>query len=268
MYISFIDDSGSTGANAKDEQCPYQIVGGPVIDSSLYTDLRTEIVKIYADAIGFDSQEPDNSAWIDAEFHAQKMFHAQEEPYATIGREGCHQFLQGALTLLAERNIPIIYGLIDKRSFLGTPFEDAANPASVCCNLYFKSLINWWLAGGSPPTGWSGGEPALLIADASEGDKKSEFRKRLTGAFKTCLRQLEKRDDWGLSPALSLFDDIYFGDSKQSIGLQLADISMFFIHRWANKHPDAEGFHNIIKPVVVEAVPLSLEGQTNANIAI
>jgi hypothetical protein len=267
MYISFIDDAGTTGSNEKDEQCPFQIVGGPVIDSALYTDLRTEIVRIYADAIGFDFEGDSEwgAKWVDVEFHAHKMFHAKEGPYAEIGQESCRQFLQGALQLLADRNIPIIYGLLDKRSFRGTPLEGATNPVTLCCNLYFKALINWWLAGGSPPTGWSGGEPALLIADASEENKKSDFRKRLHGSFKTCLRQLQERDDWGISPALSLFDDIYFGDSRESIGLQLADISMYFIHRWANKHPESEGFYNILRPVIVEAVPFSLEGQVNAK---
>ena len=266
MYIGFVDDSGSTGSNTKDAQCPYQIVGGPIIESKLYTNLRTQLASIYADAIGFGPDSTD-SDWIDAEFHANKMFHAKEEPYASIGQEGCWRFLQGALTLLAENQIPIIYGRIDKRSFHGTSLEDAVNPMQICCNLYFQSLTKWWVREDSPRTGWWD-EPALLIADASHDDKKSAFRSCLQGAFKTCLKHLSARQDCLLSPSLSLFDDIYFGDSKQSVGLQLADIAMFFIHRRVNNNPDAEGFYNIIKPVLIEAIPFSLEGQANANITI
>jgi Protein of unknown function (DUF3800) len=46
-------------------------------------------------------------------------------------------------------------------------------------------------------------------------------------------------------------DDMYFGDSKYSIGIQLADLCAFFIAKHLEKKPEAEGFYGLISSQIV-----------------
>ena len=250
VYIAYVDDSGQ-GGNVNEQ--PIQVIGGPLIKSHEFSDLRIFITAELIKAFGPNNVE----AWDNFEFHAHRMFHATEEPYKTIGEEKCKELLKYALEQIALFNIPIIYATLDSRLFAGTPLEGAINILDVCCAQYFVSLensqlslFNWML------------EPTLVIGDANPEEKGSRFRGSLTRAFRKTLTRLRDRMDYMgeevMASKLYLFDDIYFGDSKGSLGLQLADICMFFIHRHLLGKADAEGFYKIIEPHLKEAPPFSL----------
>lgn len=46
-------------------------------------------------------------------------------------------------------------------------------------------------------------------------------------------------------------DDMYFSDSRYSIGVQLADLCAYFIARHLNGDSETEGFYKMIQPHIV-----------------
>jgi hypothetical protein len=49
----------------------------------------------------------------------------------------------------------------------------------------------------------------------------------------------------------SLHDDMYFGDSRFSLGIQLADACSYFVGRHLEGDMETEGFYKIIEPFIV-----------------
>ena len=54
LYISYVDDSGSSGTNLEDRQVPFQVIGGPLIDDAIYSHIQialaTEILNLVPSA--------------------------------------------------------------------------------------------------------------------------------------------------------------------------------------------------------------------------
>jgi len=47
-----------------------------------------------------------------------------------------------------------------------------------------------------------------------------------------------------------MHDEMFFGDSKECTGIQMADLCSLFIrtHLSENANPDSEGFYHVIEP--------------------
>jgi hypothetical protein len=89
---------------------------------------------------------------------------------------------------------------------------------------------------------------ALFIAD--DGDKKDK------AALQNSYRDMRKRMRPPTHEAGKLFylhDDMYFGDSKFSVGIQLADLCGYFIAKHLEGEVAAEGFFNMIASRIVNS---------------
>src|SRR4030095_13588996 len=126
--------------------------------------------------------------------------------------------IKDVLDSLLKFKLPIIYGAIDKpkhREKYFYPFN-----AHDLAFMLFAERVDGWIASKAPF------ERYILIADESDRDK----------IIKTSLRQYRKA---GIAIGHSekpkklcnIVDAIYFGDSKDSWGLQLADFCCCFIKR-------------------------------------
>jgi Protein of unknown function (DUF3800) len=77
----------------------------------------------------------------------------------------------------------------------------------------------------------------MLIVDDCQKDIKNTLRK----SFQQ-LRKFITPPDFGLGQLVHVHDDMYFGNSKDSIGLQLADLSSYFIAKHLEGDTTTEGF--------------------------
>jgi hypothetical protein len=87
------------------------------------------------------------------------------------------------------------------------------------------------------------GDMGILIADDCEGKSKAAIQRsfrKMRGHY----RQEESR-------LKRLHDDMYFGDSKYSVGIQLADLCSYFIARHLDGDAATEGFYKLIEPHIV-----------------
>lgn len=242
VHIGFIDDSGSTGASL-DVKRPYQLVGGPLVLDTHYTTVELGL------AITIQEAVPEEK-WDSFEFHAEEMYKAEKSPYREIGQTECHKLIMDALGWMVNFEMPILLGTVDRRKIAGTVFH-SMDPIDVAFTYYLDSLQEWFeeLSKSSEESFTSG----ILIADASRNkngdDLNKKFRKTLFDTFRR-MRTKPHPDEGPRGIANYLVDDIYFGDSKYSVGLQLADLSLYFIARHLAGDRVTEGFYNTIKDLV------------------
>ena len=236
MFIGYVDDSGSTGSNYDDPNSRFQVVGGPIISEDVYAGAEISA------ALWMEELVPAEE-WNKFEFHAHEMFQARKSIYQDIGRDKCHTLLQSALNWIRQTDTPVLYGAVDKFK-LADHYCGSADAQDVAFRLYLQSLDEWFdekcnrrdIDRERYPRG-------MLVADASQRSNA------LDNSYRRLRKKvLANRPADGL--ALSMWDDIYFGNSKNSFGIQLADICVYFIARHLSGKADAEGFYNIIEEVI------------------
>lgn len=230
MYISYVDDSGSGTSEADDKNCPFLVMGGPIIEEGKYLAMESALSSALKDLV------PEEE-WDDFEFHASNMFHGKP-PFDRLGAEKCRDILQQVLEWMAMLKMPILYGSVNKPS-LRIQVYSSADPVDMAFRLYLEALDDWFMMRVFQKEHAKG---ILIVDDFEQGNA----RKRISRAFRQWRsKPLTRAVKTGL--AHHLLDDIYFGDSKNSIGIQLADVCVYFIARHLAEKPDSEGFYNIIK---------------------
>jgi len=234
VYIGYIDDSGSTGGNLDDAQAPFQVIGGPLIEDSAYVSIEVTLARVISGLIPEENYES-------FEFHAADLYYGKP-PFDALGIEKCRGLIEQALTWTANLQFPIVYGAVDKAK-LNSQITRTADPVDISFQLYLDGLWKWFdgrfFKEPDHPTG-------LLICDETPNRK---HRATIEKAFRRNRSKPRGRGSGGL--AMYLFDDIYFGSSANSIGIQLADICVYFIARHLAGKIESEAFYSLIKDQIV-----------------
>jgi Protein of unknown function (DUF3800) len=126
---------------------------------------------------------------------------------------------------------PIVYGAIDMDKFSKSIWGNA-HPLSVGFRMCAEA-VEAWLSTHTTETDDLG---ILIIDDTDNKDTKNAIR----NAFKDCrsrVRSVEWENE-ARGQLKHLHDDLYFGDSACSCGIQAADICSYLINRHLNqRHP-------------------------------
>jgi len=86
----------------------------------------------------------------------------------------------------------------------------------------------------------------LILVIVDDCDKK--IRETLHKTYRSLRPQRRAKDQ---SPFTVFHDDMYFGDSRYSIGIQLADLCSYFIARHLEGDDETESFYEMIEPHIV-----------------
>jgi hypothetical protein len=252
MYIGYIDDSGSTGTNLDDPHAPFQVIGGPIIRDRAYSGIELTLSSLVERLVPEDQ-------WDSFEFHAADLFYARE-PFDKIGREKCRELMAQALAWIEKFKVPIIYGAVDKAK-LRSQIYRTANPVDIAFELYLGSIWKWfdkiYRHEKESPTG------ILICDDAGKRKADDEGRRRdMRGIIERAFRRNRTKPRGASTSGISmfLFDDIYFGNSRTSVGIQLADICVYFIARHLAQSAESEVFYGIIKDQIFESEVFPIEG--------
>ena len=142
---------------------------------------------------------------------------------------------------IAGRDIPIVFGAVDTTQ-RSDEIWGAAHPAGAAFTICAKGAELWMQENAKDEIG-------LLIVDSSA---RPEIRQAVQRSFRDLTRHAQAFGSNRL--VLKHFhDELYFGDSACSFGIQAADICSFFIYRHINGHIDAEQFYSIIEPNIVNS---------------
>lgn len=149
------------------------------------------------------------------------------------------------LGTISQQKIPVVYGAVDLSAIAKKSFA-SANPTDTAFRVCMP-VISMVMAEQTEELGPENGlEYALLIADNTDKDKRTLLRK----TFRE-LRTQMRPPRWGTG-LWFIHDEMYFGDSKDSVGIQLADLACYFIRKHLeNEDPAAEGFYNMFQDQIV-----------------
>lgn len=158
-------------------------------------------------------------------------------PFEGIKQDVRFRIIDYLLKIVARNNFPVIFGAVNKAELKKQVYA-SVSLLDMCFRSCLKGIISFMEQNASQ-------QLALLIADDSTQEKKL-----LRVAFLDHRERM--KPILGEQKLIPLHDDMYFGDSKYSIGIQMADLCGYFIAKHIQgHHPEAEGFYEIIKDQIM-----------------
>jgi Protein of unknown function (DUF3800) len=201
VFIAYLDEAGLSKSET------HLVVAGIIVKEDQLIECEKQLDAVLEKHIPENDREG-------FEFHAHALFTGKRY-FRKWPPKKRKLVIKDVLDSLMNFNLPIIYGAIDKPKHerrYATPFD-----AHDLAFMLFAERVDGWLASKAPF------EVCILIADET---------KRNT-IIKSSLRQYRKEGiPIGNSRKLyNIADAIYFANSKDTWGLQLADFCSYFIKR-------------------------------------
>jgi hypothetical protein len=251
MYLAYIDDS-DTKCKAK----RWQVMAAVLID---HRDFKfAEIgMGVAQEVLGLSPEKLEKFE----EFHACELYGGYGF-FEGIDQEIRFDAMRRLLYLLSHFSMHVVYGAVDLEK-LGNEIYASADPVDICFRVCLKGVPECLGAESMKSVTAQLDEeelyktekiiPILLehtmrqLAVVIVDDCDKKIKDSLHKTFRS-IRPKRTGADTGFS---SFHDDMYFGDSKYSLGIQLADACSYFIACHLEGDPEKESFYELIKPHIV-----------------
>lgn len=221
MHLAYIDDSGSDAQNS------IVIVGAVIVHDRDFWRIDSNV-----GAIAEAMLPPDRLGEFE-EFKAAELFGGYGF-FHGVPEADRHNLIWALLSTVAKRKIPFIYAAVDKKALAGSVFS-SSNPVDVAFQVCACGVGDWMndryrrAVKALPDQGQFSTEvgkelienPFMLIADDTD-DKK--LKETLRKSFRSLRPRSHDMKYPLIAPLEMCHDDMFFGDSKSSIGLQLVDV--------------------------------------------
>lgn len=197
------------------------------------------------------------------EFHAHELFKG-EGAFKGIDKAKRFDAIRILLMAVRDQRLPFIYAAVDEKklakSALARDLFETAHPLVAAFKMCLLGVESW--AQSQHVEDLPGaikidyGDQYLLIVDET---KEQELKKRLRNSYRLlrAARPYLGKEENRLWHA---HDAMYFGDSRDSVGIQLADLCAYFMQRHLSKvNPDAvdesDQFYQMFSKQVICAKP-------------
>jgi hypothetical protein len=227
MYLIYLDEAGNTGDRLDDPDQPIHVVGGIIIRDEnwlaiemAFNALVGVVVPLKADQTGF-------------EFHASDIFfgHGAFDGWKEADR---HKVFADLISIITNNKVPIVYGAINKPE-LNRKYAYPQSPHDLAFLLCAERVERWFKNHAPDHVG-------MFIADetrAKKGMKASLPRYREQISFGTRGERLEH-----------IIETIHFADSRETYGIQLADVANYLIKRKLMGKANTQPFYESLRPVI------------------
>jgi hypothetical protein len=210
----------------------FQLIGSVVVNDAIFDDLEQHLAYYLYELV-----EPDVGRKFE-ELHSSDLL-AGNEPFEKVKRERAIEIFSTAIAAVDKFNIPVIYGAVDLAKLYATKYA-TANPVDIAFRVCMELIEEWFKE--TVPDGLG-----LLICDDSDKSVKSAMQ----NAFHLFRNRAMS------SPVVRgilehLHDDMYFGDSKFSKGIQLADVCTLLIGRHLAGYSDTEDLYQQLSKNIVK----------------
>ena len=225
VYLAYVDDSGT-----KQKYRNFQVLSAVLIHDRLFSNIEIMIGTAVEDLM-----PPDRLGEF-VEFHGCELFGGYGI-FEGIEEHKRHHAINRLLTLLRDYKIPIISAAVNV-PLLKTKTYASASPIDMAFRNCLKGIDDWIGTARQKQQE----ETCLIIADDTTD-------KAVKSAMQESFRQLRKPirpPDWTPGALWYLHDDLYFGSSKHSVGIQLADLCSFFIAKHLEGQTNGEKFYGLI----------------------
>lgn len=239
MYLAYIDDSDTKAKKRK-----RQVVAAVVLKDDAFKLTRVRMSAVAEILMGEENLEKFK------EFHACELY-GGHEAFKDLDQTKRFSAIIYLLGLLEKAEMTVIYGTVDLEE-LKKHIYGSADPVDVCFRQCIESIKEWSHEVDARELEHAGSMSAdevkpllmdrfvknlfILIAD--------ECDKAIKHTLQQSFRHLQQHDG-----ATGCFhDDMYFGDSRFSVGIQLADLCAYFIARHLEGDAETEHFYKLIEP--------------------
>lgn len=272
MYLAYLDDS-----DTKKRPSKWQVMASVIIKDSQFRELEI-VMSTLAEVL-----LPSDKLETFTEFHACELYggHGVFE-----GIEQAVRFaaIEALLSHLERDGFPVIYGAVNLDRLREQVYA-SAEPLDIAFRICTRGVHKWIENNASsvlmgevqrrgliPPLtdvdksrvieSILGEMMVLLIADDCDGKSKAILQRS--------FRKLRSRYRIGGESSDRLYhlhDDMYFGDSKSSVGIQLADLCSYFIARHLEGDTSIDGFFKRIEKNIVfsQIEPAEENSEAEAN---
>jgi hypothetical protein len=242
MFFAFTDDS-----RTKHNGVQWQIMATVLIRDSQFRTLEA-MLSVVADNL----IPPEKQAQF-TEFKASEIY-GGHDLYEGIPKNVRHGAMAGLLSFLRDTDIMVVYGALNLSELKRLNYA-SVNPFDVVFRICARGVEDWmakqlehqfqqYIAEGTPDQHVRFDDKALFIVDES-GENKAILQK----TFRELRRSYRQQDEQ--SELEHVFDDMYFGDSKYSVGIQVADACAYFIGKHVSGDMEAEAIYALIEPHIV-----------------
>jgi Protein of unknown function (DUF3800) len=265
VHLAYLDDSDTKSKSAK-----WQVMAGVLIP-----DISFKLLEIVMGEIQ-NIVLPEERLGRFEEFHACELYGGYGV-FEGIDQELRFRAIKQLLGLCSgKRPFPIVYGAVNLDQLKGAVFA-SADPLDMTFRMCTDGIATWVARRVYKRSGLHCSdedsyreiekiakdeskypieilveELVMLIAD--DCDKK--IKETLYKSFRAHRRRIRMPKIDGSVIGSELFhfhDDMYFSDSRYSIGIQLADLCAYFIARHLERDSAIEGFYKLIEPNIVSA---------------
>jgi hypothetical protein len=234
VHLAYLDDSGT-----KDKGSKYQVMAGVIIEGWEFRDIELAM------SLAVEQLVPEKNLEKFEEFHAYELFGGYG-PFEGVDQAKRIGVILALLNIVTAHHIPIVYGAVDTAT-LADKLYGAVDPLDVCFRVCVHGVDQWAGSLIRTPAATSSQETqdaqplVVLICD--------DFQKPIKESMRKSFRRLryKVRAPGYDSGKWHLHDDIYFGDSKESIGIQLADLCAYIIRKHLEGDALFTGYYNTIK---------------------
>ncbi|MGA9058939.1 MAG: DUF3800 domain-containing protein [Terriglobia bacterium] len=227
MYLAYLDDSAIEHKKTK-----LQVLSAVIVNDKHFQEIEVIAGIHIVDLVPEENMENFK------EFHASELFNGCRV-FEGIDQSIRFRAMHSLLMQVRDKKLPIVYGAVDVPKLRGKLYG-SASPIDIAFRICAEG-IDGWLDANDPQ------QFAVLIADDfADGKIKAELRQ----SFRQ-LRNQVRPPDFSCGKLQHVHDGMYFGDSKDSIGIQMADLCSYFIAKHLEGDTTAEGFYNTIKDQIV-----------------
>lgn len=237
MYLAYLDES-----ETKAKSDPWKVICAVLISDASFG--VTELLS----SLPIEGLMAEAKRELFEEFHACELYGGYG-PFEGIDQAKRFEVIEFLLSLLSTCDIHVTYGAVDVAS-LERQHYASANPLDVAFRICTTEVGEWLSSNalrsikdkesGSVALGEN---LALMIVDECDKADKIALQKSFR-AMRKRLRPPEQ-DPGNL---IFLHDDMYFGDSRYSIGIQIADLCAYFVARHLSGDQETERFYGMIEP--------------------
>jgi hypothetical protein len=224
MYLAYLDDSESHDKR-------YQIVAGVIVQDRTFSRLESELAFVIEEYVPEELRA-------NFEFHASDLFQCRGA-FRDLDQTRAFKILAQCANRITELKLPVVYGAVDvdrhRKTIMGN-----AEPISVGFRICAMAIEAWLEANANDDLG-------ILVFDDTQ---KKDVKIAIQEAFRHCRKTvISSPPDRGLLP--HIHDDLYFGDSAFSFGIQAADVCAYLINRHLNNRADTEEIYRSMKGLIV-----------------
>lgn len=226
VYIAYVDDSKQDKNRDR-----FQVISAILIQDNGFAALEQELgyylYELVQPLVGGEFEE----------FHASDLLNANGVFRNVTRKQAIEVFGNGVQTLW-NLQIPVIYGAVNLNKLYASDYA-TANPVDMAFRLCLK-LIEAWFQENRP------GNEALLISDDGDKAVKNAMMNTFHVLRKPVVSSPPQRGELS-----HLHDDMYFGASKFSKGIQLADLCALLIGRHLAGYADTEDLYKKLSEHIV-----------------